>query len=190
MRHHGSTSKRDGRGWLHAAELGVLLAMLAIAFSCWGETGKDDALPDAPKPNANVTAEAAGAGLAAAVTRPPTLPAKPESFWHNSLNRSLVAGDFATRFLDALTTEEAMRDSCRCLKETGEPAFIAKSPALQYSLSLTEAAGVAYAAGKLWKHGHRKLARGVLMLDIVGDGTRGAANNWREMATKGKGGVW
>src|ERR1700733_653583 len=112
-----------------------------------------------------------------------TTPSRPvtQPFLANRLNRSLVAGEFTVRLLDAISTRQALSDPCKCLVEKSLPQFIAKSTPLMLSYSLGTAAAYTFVADKLWKH-HKRLSRGLLMFDISYDSAVGPKNNWHNIA--------
>jgi hypothetical protein len=104
-------------------------------------------------------------------------PALKQPFLSSRVNRSLVAAEFTTRLLDAISTEQFIHNPCHCFHEAGSFAFAAQHAPLQYGYSLGVAAGYTMLSKELWKHGHRKLARGVLMFDIAYDAKVGVVNN-------------
>ena len=139
------STKSEKKSLIRCLEIGVILAIAAIAMSSFAED-----LPPAP----------GIAPMAVSVARRPIV----VTFLSNNLNRSLIAGDFTARLLDATSTRYYEKHDLG--HEIGEPAFIAHSYKTQLPVSLGEAAVNTMIASKLWSHHHERLARVVMMTDI------------------------
>lgn len=122
----------------------------------------------------------------------------PQPYTANTLNRSLVAADFAGHLTDAISTHQFEVDPCHCIVEKGTfygtfslaPVSRSTPALLGYSLGLS-AANV-MVSRKLWQMSQKRhskalrlASRAVLMYDIGVEG-RVSINNWRLIATQGK----
>jgi hypothetical protein len=87
----------------------------------------------------------------------------------------LVAGEFTVRTLDAQSTLANLHNPCGCYREANVP-WAAKSTMKMYGYSEGVAAAYVGASYMLHRHGHERLARGVLMFDIAYDGHDVAGN--------------
>jgi len=154
-------SHQDGVRMIRGVCNGVVMEILfIIAFVGIGNLARCEELPAAP----------AIAPMAVSAPRQPiTAP-----FLSSGMNRSLVAGDFAARVMDAVSTRYYEKHDYG--HETEEPAFIAHSYKTQLPVSLGEAAVNACIASKLWSHHHERMARTLLMVDIGGEGFTDAHN--------------
>lgn len=128
------------------------------------------------------------------------LPAAPEPYLHNGINRSLVSADFSIRLMDAVSTRQFMTDQCHCFHETGSMFLgfvslkpIAASAPAMYAYSLGVATVNTLASSYLWRRGERSknrhakslyrfAARAIPLADGSFDAVVGPVNNWRLMA--------
>jgi len=146
--------------WAHVILLlgAVLLGLVFISAVCSAQE-----LPDAP----------------AMVKAVHTSPAPPivKRFSDYRSNRWLLRADFAIRINDAASTYVMDGTGvCPTCRETQLPSSLAKNlpGMLMYSFAVHE--GVKYGAELLWRHNHHRLARAVVIADIVGDAYPGMKN--------------
>ena len=125
------------------------VAALALAGFAHGQN-----IPDAPQP------------IIAAATRP----AKVQPFTADRTNRALMGGDLAARITDAVSTVELTGGSHPKGRETLLPSRLAASGPGMVAYSVAVSLGLDYAAAYEWRHGHRKIARALLVVDTAQDG--------------------
>jgi len=127
---------------------------------------------------------------------------KPEQFFANNLNRSLVAAEVGARMFDGFSTHQMLTDPCRCIHEKGSfyglfPMWhITSSEAGFYAYSLGYAAAQIEISRLLWHRSqrskHKKLfrfaSRAVLIFDATNESVL-VINNRRLIATRGKHGM-
>ncbi len=145
--------------WISA----IIWGLMIVGGMLWARGCSAQELPDAPM------VKAARVGPAIPIVN---------RFSDNRTNRWLLRIDAGIRLNDAASTY-VMDGSgiCPTCHETQLPSALAKSlpEMLAYSFAVHE--GVKYGASLLWKHNHHKLARALVIADIVGDGYSGI-NNW------------
>ena len=124
---------------------------------------------------------------------------QPVPFFHNKVNVTLTVSDVAVRYLDALSTRQAITDPCHCFNESGSFYGLDLSPVAahswsQYSYSLGFAGLNVLISRALWNRGERKhrtryrwLSRAVLTADLATDGYA-TIHNWVEQPASPKGG--
>lgn len=138
----------------------------------------------------------------------PALPnaPQPNGFFANHINTGLSIGEGITRLLDAISSREAV--TCHCedgknLLEGGHLFGASLAPITAhnwsiYSYSIGFATANILVSRELWnvseRHRHhgkvlRFVSRGMLITDIVVDGTYGPVNNWELIHSHGKQGV-
>ena len=137
----------------------VILAMAAIARASAQGVAKVE-LPEAPTPATTTNG--------AIVWHAPQ--AKQQVFLSSRLNRALILANFGVRLADAITTEDAMHNKCKCFHETQLPNAIVQRPAAMYAYSFGIAAGLTIGSKLLWDHNHHTLARILLAGGAIGDG--------------------
>jgi hypothetical protein len=104
---------------------------------------------------------------------------KSDSFLANQTNQWLTRADFAVRMNDAISTYVVDGSGiCPTCHEDQLPKALSKSLPGMLAYSEGVHLGVTFAARELWNHNHHKLARAVLIGDVVGDGVAGFGN-WR-----------
>lgn len=126
--------------------------------------------------------------------------AKPEPFLSNRVNRVLIGSDLGIRLNDAYSTWKGRKSNSRSFTQCkGNGVVYANGqaqncwqvsilggdflpPLMQNHLPVMIAYGfavnatVSYASSLLWKHGHKRLARIPLLVDMAGDGYEGIGN--------------
>lgn len=191
-RYHATTTHTDSRGLRRAALAGLGLAILAIAVGeCYGQDVAENTLPDAPTATAVSSSRTGDPFSGLALTQGARIAAaRKEPFLADPANRLLAGMDLAVRVADAITTHRDDTGPDPCCHEKpfplGVPMGLAKSRGMiAYSIGIS--AGVDLGARILWQHNHRKLARAVVMADVVGDGQAVLGNIKAEMEWKGVG---
>jgi len=127
---------------------------------------------------------------------------KPEQFFANKLNRSLVATEIGSRIFDALSTHQMLTDPCHCIREKGSfyglfpMRQIASSEVGFYAYSLSYATAQIEISRLLWNRSqrsrHAKLYRFASRAVLVVDATNESAlviNTRRLIATRGRHGM-
>ena len=111
------------------------------------------------------------------MVRPALQRLPPPPFMSGRLNRTLIAADFSVRMLDAFSSWMDRPVNCRyCAPEVVLPQAWSNSLPTMLVFSTTVSATVDLSAGLLWRRHHPRLARIVLLSDIVGDGKAGFGN--------------
>jgi hypothetical protein len=85
---------------------------------------------------------------------------------HDPLILPLLAADAGIRGLDVYSTQKMLGNGYH---ELLMPTAIASRPAAMASLEALDVLGVRWASQRLERHGHRKLARLVVILDAASD---------------------
>lgn len=93
---------------------------------------------------------------------------KPETF-NTKFVIALFSADATVRALDGYTTVKLLNDPCRCYKESDPIAPKGGSIAAEAGFQAGALAAVYGGAWLLNRHGHHKLARTLLMLDVVSE---------------------
>lgn len=119
-------------------------------------------------------------------------------FFASRTNRMLASGEVTTRFLDALSTRQALTNPCKCILEEGSLFGISLEPVAKSGWAYPYALGMAssniLASRMLWNYArtsrHPKLfhfaARAFLAFDISTNAYKGPANNWANLHRLGK----
>jgi hypothetical protein len=95
----------------------------------------------------------------------------------NRINRTFVVADFAVRMGDAATTYiDDGSGACPTCHEKLLPAALSRSLPGMLAYSAGVSVGLDFASAHLWRHGHHRLARLILIADIVYDGSTAVHN--------------
>jgi hypothetical protein len=102
-----------------------------------------------------------------------------KTFRSDNYNRLLVATEFWTRGLDALSTHQKLNDPCRCYREASRLFGLDMTPVLKsevgaYSYSLGIATAYSFISAKLWNAGkehprHARLLQRLSRALLIGD---------------------
>jgi hypothetical protein len=92
---------------------------------------------------------------------------KPQPFLAGALNRSLAGAELGLRMGDAWTTFQTRPANCRGCREVVLPQSWANSLPAMTVYSVTAAAAVTMASEMLWRHGHHRMARWMLVADVL-----------------------
>jgi hypothetical protein len=165
-------SEEDGHNLWIGLRNGLPIAIALWLFLAWCVSRAcAQELPDAPM----VRQAMAHLGIK---------PIEINRFSDNPTNRWLLRADLGVRVNDAMSTYVMDGTGiCPTCRETQLPASLAKSlpGMLAYSFAVHE--GVKYGASLLWRHNHHKLARALVIGDIVGDAYPGI-RNWTILSPK------
>jgi hypothetical protein len=170
-------------------------ALITLSIAASAQAQKSDDLPDSPGYSSSATAVPTSSFVT--VRRP--APVVNDGFLHSRINRILVASEFTSRFLDAVSTRQFENDPCHCIYERGHfygtfsLAPVMASGVGAYSYSIAMASAFTFGSRALWNHGehsrHRTIyhlaARAVLAFDLHSE-LEDPINNWRLIATNGK----
>lgn len=104
------------------------------------------------------------------------LPSAPQPLLSSPVNRVLIAADFGVRINDAFTTWEDRPAHCLGCYEKALPQSMANSLPAMLLYSAGVSGSIFVVSSELQKHGHRKLARWIPVVDIAYDGTCGFMN--------------
>ena len=132
------------------------------------------------------------------VNQPPAQLKPKSDFFASRTNRMLASGAVTTRFLDALSTRQAVTNSCRCIDEGGSLFGVSLKPIAEsgwvYPYALGMASSNIFFSRMLWNYGstsrHPKLlhfaSRAILVFNISTNAYQGPVNNWTTLHSLGK----
>lgn len=93
-----------------------------------------------------------------------------QSVWTQSkVDNALYATDFTIRTIDAISTSKLLNSPCKCFVEADPMAPGAKSPAVIFVYQAAFSLGTMTTSRMLEKHHHARLARLLVIADIISE---------------------
>jgi hypothetical protein len=104
--------------------------------------------------------------LAVATLHGQALPDHPKP---RTVDFALYAADVTVRSLDIASTHKLLADPCHCYKELDPVAPHTANPAILTAFQYGAAAGIIFGTRYFERHGHKRIARALLIADIVSE---------------------